>query len=214
MHAGEFIPCFWPMLKAVGSHSRAPRDHQGTLWSRPIVPTKHVFLVWEEIKSDLRKPTHREVIFSILHRKVQAWDFWTLLWWGNSANHWATTLPKIHEYRSTAWMQNYSISHEGFKNDWQVSKCIVSPQHQFYVQKESVEMSCAWGMRHMLCTAGGTPGGLSLPYAQHGICPIQMRHLQREQIHLGAQDPSRLTIHRYHGCLMHFPFSISRCQLF
>lgn len=154
--------------------------------------------MWEEIR--------------VSHRKVQAWDLGPYC---GEATVLTSEPPRWQKCMNTktVCIQNQNISQEDFKNDWQVSKCTVSPQCQFYVPKESVEMSCAWGMRHMLCTAGGTPGGLSLPYAQHGICPIQMRHLQREQIHLGAQDPSRLTIHRYHGCLVHFPFSISRCQL-
>lgn len=55
----------------------------------------------------------------------------------------------------------------------------------------------------MSCAAGGALGGLSLPYAQHALCPIQMKQLQ---IHLHAQDHSRLTAHRHHGCLIRFPF--------
>lgn len=53
----------------------------------------------------------------------------------------------------------------------------------FMLQKKSVVLfrnaRCVRGVRHMSCTAGGTLGGLSPPYAQHAPCPIQMRQLQK-----------------------------------
>lgn len=121
----------------------------------------------------------------------------------------------------TAWRQNHDNPHEGFKNDVNVHS---QPDASFMFKKEKSLSGRMLSMRHETYAGYSwwySRGGLSPPYAQDALCPIQMRQLQRS-----ADSPpciraySRLTAPTHHGCLIHFPSfpwnisAISRCQLY
>lgn len=86
-------------------------------------------------------------------------------------------LLKIHEYRNSFKVKPCQSTRKGFKkNDVYVSS---HPRISFQLLQSS-NLCCGQVMRQTACcTAGGTLGGLSPPYAQQASCIIQMRPSNR-----------------------------------